>query len=180
MLYSLLLSLRRKEEGKMGLTRLGSMRRIGSMRFDKREHKTNGVDNHICTDEHEANKALQRERLLRSKILEGRLLTMRRVSVFQPLSDAQLERLIDTAMEEVVFEEGEYILRQGNVGNAMYLLEEGKIKATRRYDAENEDETPQVVGKRVAPQYFGDLALLISRPRGTNIVAYEGPVKCLK
>jgi len=102
---------------------------------------------------------------------------LRSVEVLQSLNIGQLQRLADTLTEEV-FEDGEFILRQGDVGNVFYIINQGQVSCTVRKDLANQKENPKEVLKLGPNQTFGERALLGSARRSANVIA-KGQVKCL-
>mmetsp|Transcript_35411 Transcript_35411/g.77332 ORF Transcript_35411/g.77332 Transcript_35411/m.77332 type:complete len:1057 (-) Transcript_35411:770-3940(-) len=102
---------------------------------------------------------------------------LRSVEVLQSLNIGQLQRLADTLTEEV-FTPGQYILRQGDVGNEFYIITQGQVTCTVRKDARNVDEPEKEVLQLGANQYFGERALLGNAKRAANVIA-QGKVNCL-
>ena len=75
------------------------------------------------------------------------------------------ERLkLSDALKEEKFQEGDFIIKQGEEGNVFYMLMEGECEATK-------GEPAQVVMKYKVGDYFGELALLKNEPRAANVVA---------
>ncbi|XP_019876700.2 cAMP-dependent protein kinase type I regulatory subunit isoform X2 [Aethina tumida] len=98
-----------------------------------------------------------------------------RVSILENLD--KWERLtVADALEPVGFEDGETIVKQGEPGDDFYIIVEGTaiVKQNR---AEGEDQTE--VGRLGPSDYFGEIALLLDRPRAATVVAC-GPLKCVK
>lgn len=80
------------------------------------------------------------------------------------------------ALEPVSFEDGETIVRQGEPGDDFYIIVDGTaiVKQNRA-----EGEEPTEVGRLGPSDYFGEIALLLDRPRAATVVAC-GPLKCVK
>lgn len=55
---------------------------------------------------------------------------LKTVDKLKSLSDNKLLRIAD-CVEETQFHEGEYIIRQGDVGDSFYIIQEGKVKVTQ-------------------------------------------------
>ncbi|XP_076309549.1 cAMP-dependent protein kinase regulatory subunit-like isoform X1 [Tachypleus tridentatus] len=87
------------------------------------------------------------------------------------------ERLtVADSLEPVQFNDGEVIVEQGQPGNDFFIIEEGTAVVLQRR-SENE---PQVeVGNLGPSDYFGEIALLLDRPRAATVRA-KGPLKCVK
>eukprot|EP00002_Diphylleia_rotans_P035647 TRINITY_DN77_c0_g1_i1.p1 TRINITY_DN77_c0_g1~~TRINITY_DN77_c0_g1_i1.p1 ORF type:complete len:1050 (-),score=238.82 TRINITY_DN77_c0_g1_i1:530-3679(-) len=98
------------------------------------------------------------------------------VSILEPLS--KLERFIlADALEEVEYAEGGYIIRQGEAGDAFFILVEGEATIFR---TPNQGEEPIELRRLESGDYFGEVALLTDKPRNANVVAFNGPAKALR
>ncbi|CAM9579284.1 unnamed protein product [Pylaiella littoralis] len=101
--------------------------------------------------------------------------TLRQVGVLQTLTLLQVHQLCDVLTEEV-YEPGQMIITQGELGDAFFILKEGRAVVTQ-----NSNE-PNGRGKQVRhmEEYscFGERALLTAEPRSANVVA-ETKVRCL-
>lgn len=87
------------------------------------------------------------------------------------------ERLtVADALEAVQFEDGQEIVRQGDPGDDFFIITEGSASVLQKR-AENEE--PVEVGKLGPSDYFGEIALLLDRPRAATVVA-RGVLKCVK
>ncbi|KAL1518143.1 hypothetical protein ABEB36_001813 [Hypothenemus hampei] len=98
-----------------------------------------------------------------------------RVSILENLD--KWERLtVADALEPVSFEDGETIVRQGEPGDDFYIIVEGTAQVKQK---RAEGEEPREVGRLGPSDYFGEIALLLDRPRAATVVAC-GPLKCVK
>lgn len=98
-----------------------------------------------------------------------------RVSILESLD--KWERLtVADALEPVSFNDGETIVRQGEPGDDFYIIVEGTALVLQ-YRAEG--DKPVEVGRLEPSDYFGEIALLLDRPRAATVVA-KGPLKCVK
>ncbi|GLH15079.1 Pka-R1_0 protein [Gryllus bimaculatus] len=87
------------------------------------------------------------------------------------------ERLtVADALEPVSFDDRETIVRQGEPGDDFYIIVEGTALVLQ-YRAEGEE--PMEVGRLGPSDYFGEIALLLDRPRAATVVA-KGQLKCVK
>ncbi|XP_014787610.1 cAMP-dependent protein kinase regulatory subunit isoform X1 [Octopus bimaculoides] len=87
------------------------------------------------------------------------------------------ERLsIADALEPVQFDDGQQIVQQGEPGEDFFIITEGTAAVLQRR-ADNEE--PIEVGRLGPSDYFGEIALLLDRPRAATVVA-RGPLKCVK
>ncbi|KAF5396298.1 cAMP-dependent protein kinase regulatory subunit, partial [Paragonimus heterotremus] len=89
----------------------------------------------------------------------------------------QWERLtVADALEPVRFEDGEVVVRQGEPGEDFFIITEGIAKVLQQ---PSESGDPVEVGKLRPSDYFGEIALLLDRPRAATVVA-QGPLRCVK
>ncbi|UYV65257.1 PRKAR1A [Cordylochernes scorpioides] len=83
---------------------------------------------------------------------------------------------IADALVPCSFEDGEVVIEQGKPGDDFYIIEEGTaIVYQRRSPNEPEEE----VGKLGCSDYFGEIALILDRPRAATVRA-QGKLKCIK
>ena len=94
--------------------------------------------------------------------------------LFAGMEEASLARF-QAAMEPVRFRKGQQILRQGEPGAHMFVLESGKVRIVVR----NADLV--VVFEKIieAPAIFGEMALITKEPRTATLVAEES-AQCLR
>ena len=72
------------------------------------------------------------------------------------MDDYERNQLAD-ALQRKYFNEGEYIVREGEKGDTFYFLEEGKAIATKKGPQGDNEE---LVYEYSCGDYFGELALL--------------------
>lgn len=92
-----------------------------------------------------------------------KVLILKSVKVFSSVPEAQLVDLA-TIVESVEFEAGELIVRQGDLGNSMYIVADGKVRVFEG------DTELGVLGSRAV---FGELAALDPEPRAASVEALE-------
>ncbi|HVB77398.1 MAG TPA: cyclic nucleotide-binding domain-containing protein [Candidatus Nitrosotalea sp.] len=100
--------------------------------------------------------------------LKNRFAILGRVAIFFTLSDNVL-RALARAMRPVSETKGATIIRQGDWGDAMYVIEEGRCEVTV-------DDSPghTVVISILGPgDFFGEMALIAEEPRTATIRALE-------
>ncbi|GAA6041142.1 hypothetical protein JCM8097_004136 [Rhodosporidiobolus ruineniae] len=95
------------------------------------------------------------------------------VSILQELNAKERAKIAD-ALEEKVYDEGEAVVVEGEVGKNFYIIESGAAEVTKRKrNAQGvvEEEVLGVLGKG---DYFGELALINSAPRAATVRAKPG------
>jgi len=96
---------------------------------------------------------------------QRRMNALRSVSLFAPLTDKELESLIDH-LRYSPFTKGETATKQGNVAHWLYVLEQGKVEVRLRGEVVTKD-----VACIEAPGFFGEMGLLTGDPRQADVVA---------
>ncbi len=71
------------------------------------------------------------------------------------------------------YNEGQIITRQGDLGTGLYVITRGSADVVVNHGESDE----AVLATLGAGGFFGDMALLLERPRGSTIVAKE-PTEC--
>ncbi|MSQ27220.1 MAG: cyclic nucleotide-binding domain-containing protein [Dehalococcoidia bacterium] len=92
--------------------------------------------------------------------LAERIELLRRVRLFSNLNRDELEA-IDAILEGKRFKKGSVVFAQGDEGDALYIVESGRIKASIKDDQGRE----KVLGVFSEGDYFGEIALLNDQPR---------------
>merc|ERR1719259_527209 len=97
-----------------------------------------------------------------------------KVSILDSLD--QWERLVVAdALEPVSFAAGGTVVKQGGPGDDFIIME----GPARVLQARSPAEAPVEVGELRSSDYFGEIALLLDRPRAATVVATAG-LKCVK
>lgn len=88
------------------------------------------------------------------------------IEFLQDLEDADLNKLVD-ALHPKPFSKDQVLVKKGDVGDVLYVIQEGKVKVT---DIELGHTTyqDQTLG---AGDYFGERALVTAEPRAANCIA---------
>jgi CRP-like cAMP-binding protein len=90
------------------------------------------------------------------------------VPVFQRLT-ADERRMFAALVREQRVPRGALIVRQGDPGDALYVVRAGQVKVT----VIGEDGREVILGTLGATAHFGELALLDGRPRSAHVLAME-------
>jgi CRP-like cAMP-binding protein len=96
----------------------------------------------------------------------------------------QLQLFQDVSMEnrakmacsftKMIYSDGDYIIRQGEIGEMFYVLFSGQVNCTKTLEDGSEIDLIQLD----AGQIFGERALIKQEPRGANVIAM-GETECL-
>jgi HEAT repeat protein len=97
-----------------------------------------------------------------------RLLALKEIPLFKNLSLDQLEA-VHQITKEVEYLPGEVILKQGERGDELYLLIEGRVRIFTNYGLPNENEKHE----QRAVSSFGEMAVLHDGTRTATVVAAE-------
>ena len=97
-----------------------------------------------------------------------------RVSILQDMDPYERSQLADV-LKNVSFEEGEFVIKEGEEGYEFFIIEEGTAVALKNLNPGH----PLVVVKQYASSdYFGELALIKGEPRAASIQA-TSRLKCV-
>lgn len=105
---------------------------------------------------------------------------IQRSLILQKMSKKQLE-MIYSAMQPISVKKGDWLICQGDVGNCLYIAEEGTFEA-RLVSPQGSNQHTEDKGGKLVHVYeaskqkkifpcFGELSLLYSSPRAASIVA---------
>jgi len=90
------------------------------------------------------------------------------------------ERLtVADSLEAVSFEDEEVVVKQGEQGNDFFIIVEGTAIVTQYRNDDQSEQEPVEVGRLGPSDYFGEIALILDRPRAATVTA-RGPLKCVK
>lgn len=93
--------------------------------------------------------------------------SLRRVKVFADLSDSQLERFVQF-MEVLRVRQWTEIVKQGQHGDAMYLVLEGELRVRLTIGGKE-----SILATLAAGEFFGEISLFDSGPRSADVVANQ-------
>lgn len=87
--------------------------------------------------------------------------------MFESLDDKEMHIVID-AMDVCNFKAGDVVIKQGDKGEVLYVIESGQLKCEW---VMKEGEKPTFLKNYVPGEAFGELALLYNAPRAATITA---------
>ncbi|RCH88233.1 hypothetical protein CU098_000474, partial [Rhizopus stolonifer] len=93
------------------------------------------------------------------------------VILLKSLESYEKHKIAD-ALESVYFEDGQEVVKQGDVGDQFYIIESGEAVVLK-----TDSGVQQQVNRLERGSYFGELALLNDAPRAATVVAH-GRLKC--
>jgi small-conductance mechanosensitive channel/CRP-like cAMP-binding protein len=96
-----------------------------------------------------------------------------KVAIFEPLTNEERGWLLEAA-SMVDFAGGEPVIRQGEAGDAMYVIVSGSARVAVRSDGGGE----KIVATLKPGEVFGEMSLLTGEPRSASVYAEEGLVLC--
>ncbi len=102
------------------------------------------------------------------------MLQLRRVPLFQQLSPEDLQRIASVATERW-FEEDAALVREGEAGDELFVIVEGRVRVVHRA----EDGSERILRTYSEGDHIGELAVLRARPRVATVIADGGSVRTL-
>jgi CRP/FNR family transcriptional regulator, cyclic AMP receptor protein len=90
---------------------------------------------------------------------------LRRIRLFADMADAQIEKFL-TLVEKVKVRSFQYVVRQGEHGDSMFLILEGEARVATKQNGKEDTIATLSVG-----DFFGEVALLDNGPRSADVVA---------
>ncbi|XP_076369112.1 cGMP-dependent protein kinase 1-like [Tachypleus tridentatus] len=100
---------------------------------------------------------------------------LKSVPTFRKLSTETLIKIADI-LEETVYNEGDYIIRQGAHGDTFFIISKGTVKVTMK---SSESEEEKYVRTLYRGDFFGERALQGDDVRSANVIADDTHVVCL-
>ncbi len=92
---------------------------------------------------------------------------LKKVEILSTIDPYEITQISD-ALRTSNFNQGDYIIREGEMGDIFYMVEDGEAEATITTEA---GKPPVTVKNYKVGDYFGELALIKGEPRAANIVA---------
>ena len=94
---------------------------------------------------------------------------LRNVSIFRDLDTGELARVAEVCREQS-FVSGEYIFREGESGNRLYLIVEGEVRISRQVPGSGEE----ALAILKAGSLFGEMAVFDRSERSTDAISNGG------
>jgi CRP/FNR family cyclic AMP-dependent transcriptional regulator len=101
--------------------------------------------------------------------MADRVELLRHVSIFKDLDDGELAEVAEVCKEEK-FVSGEYIFREAEAGNRLYLIVDGDVRISRNVPGSGEEAL--AVLKKGA--LFGEMAVFDRSERSTDAISNGG------
>uniref|UniRef100_A0A158P8M2 cGMP-dependent protein kinase n=1 Tax=Angiostrongylus cantonensis TaxID=6313 RepID=A0A158P8M2_ANGCA len=98
-----------------------------------------------------------------------------KVSIFENLSEDRISKMADV-MDQDYYAAGHYIIRQGEKGDAFFVINSGTVKVTQLIEGEAEPREIRLLNQG---DFFGERALLGDEVRTANIIAQAPGVEVL-
>ncbi len=100
---------------------------------------------------------------------------LKKVEILSSIEPYELMQISD-ALKTATFKKGDYIIKEGEMGDVFYILEEGTCEATKTLEPGKPDT---VIKEYSVGDYFGERALIKGEPRAANIIASSETVKVI-
>jgi cAMP-dependent protein kinase regulator len=92
---------------------------------------------------------------------------LKSVEILSSVDAYELSQISD-ALKSCSYKEGDYVIKEGELGDVFYIIEEGQAVATKVMEA---GKAPEIVKEYNKGQYFGELALIKGEPRAASVLA---------
>jgi len=93
------------------------------------------------------------------------------VEIFSTMDPYEILQICD-ALISLTFNKGEYVIKEGEISDNFYIIEEGTAQALKKFD----DGTFMVKEYKIG-DYFGELALIKNKPRAASIITTSDILK---
>jgi cAMP-dependent protein kinase regulator len=95
---------------------------------------------------------------------------LRSVPILNSLTDQERAKLADV-LQAREYNEGDTVVREGDIGTEFYIIEEGQAMVYKRVPTDDGEGKEELVLKLKKGDYFGELALLHRAPRAATVRA---------
>jgi cAMP-dependent protein kinase regulator len=100
---------------------------------------------------------------------------LKKVPILDSLDSWEAMNLAD-CLEPRLYNDGDTVVKQGDPGDDFFIIVQGEAKVLQKKDGESEEVE---VGTLKTSDYFGEIALILNRPRAATVVA-QGKLECVK
>ena len=94
---------------------------------------------------------------------------LRQVAIFKDLDDGELARVAEVCRNQT-FQSGEYIFREGEPGNRLYLIVEGEVRISRTIPGSGEEALAILKPGAL----FGEMSVIDRSERSTDAISNGG------
>ena len=94
---------------------------------------------------------------------------LRNVAIFRDLDSGELARVSEVCREQT-FASGEYVFREGEAGNRLYLIVEGEVRISRQVPGSGEEALAVLKPGAL----FGEMAVFDRSERSTDAISHGG------
>ncbi|HUF25612.1 MAG TPA: cyclic nucleotide-binding domain-containing protein [Gemmatimonadaceae bacterium] len=98
---------------------------------------------------------------------------LRKVAIFKDLDDGELARISELCREQN-FQGGEYVFREGEAGNRLFLIVDGEVRISRNVPGSGEEALAILKPGAI----FGEMAVFDRSERSTDAIA-NGTVRAI-
>ena len=101
---------------------------------------------------------------------------LKRVPILETLTDYERMTVADALVQETYdrdADKGRYIIKQGDRGEAFYILIEGEVVVRKKLSPHDDKSEEIELTKLGVGDYFGEIALLTDQPRQASVVIPE-------
>jgi CRP/FNR family cyclic AMP-dependent transcriptional regulator len=99
----------------------------------------------------------------------GAVALLRKVPLFADLDDTELAAVAEVCREET-FASAEYIFREGESGNRLYLITQGEVRISRKVPGSGEEALAVLKPGAL----FGEMAVFDRSERSTDAISHGG------
>lgn len=99
------------------------------------------------------------------------ILFLKRIPLFSNIHGEGLKRIADISVEKV-FEAGDIVFNEGDIGDVLYIIKKGSVKIFKKLE-NGEEKTLAVLKEQ---QYFGEMAILDDSTRSASARAAEDSI----
>lgn len=97
------------------------------------------------------------------------LALLKQAAIFQDLDDGELARVAEVCREQT-FTQGQYVFKEGEPGNRLFIISEGEVRISRSIPGSGEE----ALAVLKAGACFGEMAIFDRSERSTDAIANTG------